>query len=157
LLKTSPEQATKKIEQLTDKVKGQEKEILVLKQKLAGQSSGDLGDSAMSVGDIKVVSQSIEGADIAALRGTMDKLKDRLPQSVIVLATVEDGKVRIIAGVSKSLTKRMAAGDLVNFVAKQVDGKGGGRPDMAQAGGNDPSKLGQALGSVVGWVTERVG
>ncbi len=155
LLKTSPDQATKKIEQLADRVKGQEKEILALKQQLAGQSSGDISENAVSVGDIKVVSQAIKGADVAALRGTMDKLKDRLPQSVIVLATVEDSKVRLIAGVTKNLTKRMAAGELVNFVAQQVDGKGGGRPDMAQAGGNDPSKLDEALASVVDWVTER--
>ena len=155
LLKTSPDQATKKIEQLADRVKGQEKEILALKQQLAGQSSGDISENAVSVGDTKVVSQAIEGADVAALRGTMDKLKDRLPQSVIVLATVEDSKVRLIAGVTKNLTKRIAAGELVNFVAQQVDGKGGGRPDMAQAGGNDPSKLDEALASVVDWVTER--
>jgi alanyl-tRNA synthetase len=155
LLKTPPDQATKKIEQLADRVKGQEKEILALKQQLAGQSSGDISENAVSVGDTKVVSQAIEGADVAALRGTMDKLKDRLPQSVIVLATVEDSKVRLIAGVTKNLTKRIAAGELVNFVAQQVDGKGGGRPDMAQAGGNDPSKLDEALASVVDWVTER--
>jgi alanyl-tRNA synthetase len=91
------------------------------------------------------------------LRGAMDGLKDRMQQAVIVLAAVENDKVRLIAGVTKDLTDRMAAGKLVNYIAKQVDGKGGGRADMAQAGGNDPSKLKSALASVVGWVEEHAG
>ncbi len=154
LVKAPGDEAEKKVEQLIERVRAQEKEIQGLKSRLAGQSSGDLKDTATNVGDIKVISQAIDGADMATLRGAMDGLKDRMDQAVIVLATVEDDKVRVIAGVTKDLTDRMAAGKLVNYIAGQVGGKGGGRPDMAQAGGNDPSKLKAALASVVGWVEE---
>jgi len=141
LVKGTAEEAGKKVEQLHERAKAQEKEIQGLKNRLAGGASSDLSDSAVNVGDIKVVSEAIDGADVATLRSAMDRLKDRLSSAVIVLATVEDSKVRLIAGVTKDLTDRLAAGDLVNFVAQQVGGKGGGRPDMAQAGGNDPDKL----------------
>ena len=154
LVKAPGDEAEMKVEQLIERVRAQEKEIQGLKSRLAGQSSGDLKDTATNVGDIKVISQAIDGADMATLRGAMDGLKDRMDQAVIVLATVEDDKVRLIAGVTKDLTDRMAAGKLVNYIAGQVGGKGGGRPDMAQAGGNDPSKLKAALASVVGWVEE---
>ena len=154
LVKAPGDEAEKKVEQLIERVRAQEKEIQGLKSRLAGQSSGDLKDTATNVGDIKVISQAIDGADMATLRGAMDGLKDRMDLAVIVLATVEDDKVRLIAGVTKDLTDRMAAGKLVNYIAGQVGGKGGGRPDMAQAGGNDPSKLKAALASVVGWVEE---
>ncbi|MFT4582615.1 MAG: alanyl-tRNA synthetase [Gammaproteobacteria bacterium] len=155
LVKAKPDEAAKKIEQLSEKARNQDKEIAALKSRLAGQSSGDLTDTAVDVGEIKVIAHAIDGADMAALRGAMDGLKDRLSNAIIVLAAVEDDKVRLIAGVSKSLTQRFAAGDLVNHVAQQVGGKGGGRPDMAQAGGTDPSNLPNALASVVAWVTER--
>ena len=110
---------------------------------------------AAEVGTIKVISQAIEGADMAALRAAMDNLKGELQEAVIVLAAVEGKKVKLIAGVTKGLTGRLSAGELVNYVAQQVGGKGGGRPDMAQAGGTDPSELNSALESVVGWVCER--
>ncbi len=154
LVKAPGDEAEKKVEQLIARARAQEKEIQGLKSRLAGQSSGDLKNTATNVGDIKVISHAIDGADMATLRGAMDGLKDRMDQAVIVLATVEDDKVRLIAGVTKDLTDRMAAGKLVNYIAGQVGGKGGGRPDMAQAGGNDPSKLKAALASVVGWVEE---
>ncbi|MFT4562849.1 MAG: alanyl-tRNA synthetase, partial [Gammaproteobacteria bacterium] len=155
LVKAKPDEAAKKIEQLSEKAKAQEKEIVALKSRLAGQSSGDITDKAVEVGEIKVIAHAIDGADMAALRGAMDGLKDRLSDAIIVLAAVEDGKVRLIAGVTKTLTQRFSAGELVNHVAQQVGGKGGGRPDMAQAGGSDPSNLPNALASVVAWVTER--
>ena len=154
-VKATTDDVGKKIEQLVERARAQEKENQALKDRLAGQSSGDLTDRAVAVGDIKVVSEAIEGADVGALRSAMDRLKDRLGRAVIVLATVEDTKVRLIAGVTKDLTDRLAAGELVNFVAQQVGGKGGGRPDMAQAGGNDPDRLKAALGSVEAWVQER--
>jgi alanyl-tRNA synthetase len=155
LVKAKPDDAAKKIEQLSEKAKSQEKEIGALKSRLAGQSSGDLTDTAIDVGAIKVIAHAIDGADMAALRGAMDGLKDRLSDAIIVLAAVEGDKVKLIAGVTKTLTQRFSAGELVNHVAQQVGGKGGGRSDMAQAGGTDPSRLPEALASVVGWVTER--
>jgi len=155
-VKATPEEAGVKVALLNERVRAQEKEIQTLKSQLAGRSGSDLTDSAVEVGDIKVISQAIDGADVATLRSTLDRLKDRLERGVIVLAAVDDGKVRLIAGVTKNLTERFSAGELVNFVATQVDGKGGGRPDMAQAGGNDPSKLPAALDSVATWVDERM-
>ncbi len=157
LVKAPIDQVEQRVAGLGERIRAQDKEIQALKGRLAGQASGDLSTSATMVGDIHVISQAIDGADMATLRSTMDGLKDRLSAAVIVLATVENDKVRLIAGVTKDLTSRMAAGKLVNYVAGQVGGKGGGRPDMAQAGGDDPSKLDTALASVVGWVEEQVG
>jgi alanyl-tRNA synthetase len=141
---------------LVERARAQEKEIQALKNRLAGGASGDLADAAVMVGDTKVVSEAIDGADMGTLRTAVDRLKDRLQRAVIVLATVEETKVRLIVGVTKDLTGRLAAGELANFVAGQVGGKGGGRPDLAQAGGNEPDKLDAALASVEGWVKERV-
>ena len=155
LVKAPNEEVEHRVAGLVERMRVQDKEIQALKGRLAGQASGDLTGTATMVGDIKVISEVISGADMATLRSTMDGLKDRLPHAVIVLATVEDDKVRLIAGVTKDLTSRMAAGKLVNHVAKQVGGKGGGRPDMAQAGGDDPSKLDVALASVAPWVEEQ--
>ena len=155
LLKSTTEGVAQKVEQLHDRARTQDKEIQNLKRHLAGQSSGDLAATAVRVGDIRVVSAAIEDADIAGLRSATDRLKDQLQRAVVVLATIEGDKVRLIAGITKDLTERMAAGDLVNFVARQVGGKGGGRPDMAQAGGNEPAKLDIALASVKAWVEDR--
>jgi alanyl-tRNA synthetase len=104
---------------------------------------------------VKVLAATLEGADVAALRETMDKLKDRLKSAAIVLAAVADGKVALAAGVTADLTGKVKAGDLVNFVAQQVGGKGGGRPDMAMAGGTQPELLAAALAEVPGWVKAR--
>ena len=147
LVKAAPDTVVQKVQQLSERARNQEKEIQTLKSRLAGQSSGDLADNVVAVGDISVISEAIDGADVATLRAAMDRLKDKLQTAVIVLATVEDDKVRLIAGVTKDLTGRLKAGELVNFVAQQVGGKGGGRPDMAQAGGTEPEKLPAALAS----------
>ena len=156
LLKGNTGELEQRVVQLLDRVKLQDKEIQSIKTRLAKQSGGDITESAVPVGGVKVLSKRIDGADMAVLRSTMDSLKDRLAEAAIVLAAVEGDKVRLVAGVTKSLSDVVHAGELVNFVAQQVDGKGGGRPDMAQAGGNDATKLDVALASVPGWVEERL-
>ncbi len=157
LVKAPINETEQRVEGLVERIRAQDKEIQSLKDRLAGQASRDLRDAATMVGEIHVISQVIDGADMATLRSTMDGLKDRLRQAVIVLAAVENDQVRLIAGITKDLTSRMTAGKLVNYVAGQVGGKGGGRPDMAQAGGDDPSKLEAALASIVAWVEEKAG
>ena len=154
-LKTSPDELTARIAQVQDQVKTLEKEVAALKSKLASGQGDELVNKAVDVNGIKVLAATMEGADVATLRETMDKLKDKLGTAAIVLASVADGKVSLIAGVTKDATAKVKAGELVNFVAQQVGGKGGGRPDMAQAGGTDPSGLPAALAGVAGWVGER--
>jgi len=156
-LKTSPDELSARIGQVQDQVKSLEKEVAALKSKLASGQGDELVAQAVDVNGIKVLAATLDGADVANLREAMDKLKDKLKTAAIVLASVADGKVSLIAGVTADATGRVKAGDLVNFVAKQVGGKGGGRPDMAQAGGTDPSALPQALAGVAGWVAERAG
>jgi alanyl-tRNA synthetase len=111
---------------------------------------------AVDVGGLKVLAAMLDGADAKALRETMDKLKDKLKSAAIVLAAVDGGRVQLAAGVTADQVGRIKAGELVNFVAQQVGGKGGGKPDLAMAGGNDASKLAQALASVQGYVAERL-
>ena len=123
---------------------------------LASSQGDDLAAQAIEVRGIKVLAASLEGADARTLRETMDKLKDKLKSAVIVLGAVEGGKVQLAAGVTADATGRVKAGDLVNYVAQQVGGKGGGRPDMAMAGGTDPSKLAPALASVQAWAEQRL-
>ncbi|VXB28234.1 alanine--tRNA ligase [Massilia sp. 9I] len=154
-LKTSPDELPSRIAQVQDQVKLLEKEVAALKSKLAAGQGDELVTKAIDVNGIKVLAATMEGADVTALRETMDKLKDKLKTAAIVLASVADGKVSLIAGVTKDATGKVKAGELVNFVAQQVGGKGGGRPDMAQAGGTDPAGLPQALAGVAGWVGER--
>ncbi|RNF28620.1 alanyl-tRNA synthetase [Massilia aurea] len=154
-LKTSPDELTARIAQVQDQVKTLEKEVAALKSKLAAGQGDELLGKAVDVNGIKVLAATMEGADVATLREAMDKLKDKLGTAAIVLASVVDGKVSLIAGVTKDATGKVKAGELVNFVAQQVGGKGGGRPDMAQAGGTDPSGLPAALAGVAGWVGER--
>jgi alanyl-tRNA synthetase len=155
-LKTGPDELPSRIAQVQEQVKALEKEVGALKSKLAAGQGDELVTRAIDVGGIKVLAATMEGADVAGLRETMDKLKDKLKTAAIVLASVADGKVSLIAGVTKDATSKVKAGELVNFVAQQVGGKGGGRPDMAQAGGTDPAGLPQALAGVAGWVGERV-
>ena len=141
---------------LLDEKKSLEKELARLKSKLASSQGDDLAGQAVVVGAAKVLAAKLDGADAKTLRETMDKLKDKLKSAAIVLGAVEGDKVTLIAGVTADLTGKVKAGELVNFVALQVGGKGGGRPDMAQAGGTQPGKLPEALDSVVSWVKERM-
>jgi alanyl-tRNA synthetase len=144
------------VNNLIEEKKSLEKELARLKSKMASSQGEDLAEQAVSVGAAKVLAATLDGADAKTLRETMDKLKDKLKSAAIVLGTIEDGKVTLIAGVTSDLTGKVKAGELVNFVAQQVGGKGGGRPDLAQAGGTDPSKLAGALASVSSWVGERL-
>jgi alanyl-tRNA synthetase len=139
-----------------DNMRALEKELARLKSKLASGQGDDLAGQAVDIKGIKVLAATMEGADAQALRETMDKLKDKLKSAAIVLAAVTEGKVSLIAGVTADLTGKVKAGELVNMVAQQVGGKGGGRPDMAQAGGTDASALPAALGSVRAWVEQRL-
>lgn len=154
-LKTQPEELTQRIAQVQDHVKSLEKELASLKSKLASSQGDELVAKAIDIKGLKVLAATLNGADVPALRETMDKLKDKLKTAAIVLAAVNDGKVSLIAGVTPDATSKVKAGELVNFVAQQVGGKGGGRPDMAQAGGTDPSGLPKALDGVADWVRER--
>ncbi len=151
-LKTSPQEVTQKIAQIIDNVRQTEKELARLKTKLASSQGDDLAAQAQEIRGIKVLAANLENADAKVLRETLDQLKDKLKPCAIVLSTVEDGKITLIAGVSADLTSQIKAGELVNFVAQQVGGKGGGRPDMAQAGGTQPDRLPAALASVIDWV-----
>ncbi len=152
LLKVQPDEVAERVSGVLDNVRALEKEVARLKSKLAASQGDDLVNQAADVKGVKVLAALLEGADVPTLRETMDKLKDKLKSAAIVLASVVDGKVSLIAGVTADQTAKVKAGELVNFVALQVGGKGGGRPDMAQAGGTDPEKLPAALAGVQGWV-----
>ncbi|MEO8751487.1 MAG: alanine--tRNA ligase, partial [Casimicrobiaceae bacterium] len=145
-----------RIAQLQESARAAERELARLKTKAAASAGDDLAGSAVDVKGAKVLAASLAGADVKALRETMDKLKDKLKSAAIVLASVTDGKVTLIAGVTNDLIAKVKAGELVNHVAQQVGGKGGGRPDMAQAGGTDPAGLPAALQSVQAFVAERL-
>jgi alanyl-tRNA synthetase len=155
-LKAQPQEAEARAIQVLDHVKALEKELARLKSKLASSQGGDLAAQAADIKGARVLAAAIEGGDAKTLRETLDKLKDKLKSAAIVLAAVEGGKVTLIAGVTADLTAKVKAGELVNFVAQQVGGKGGGRPDMAQAGGTEPDKLPAALASVKDWVAGRL-
>ncbi len=155
-LKVQPDEIAQRIAQVQDQVKSLEKELASLKTKMASSKGDDLLSQAVDINGIKVLAATLEGADVPTLRSVMDKMKDKLKTAAIVLASVADGKVTLIAGVTADSTAKVKAGDLVNFVAQQVGGKGGGRPDMAQAGGTDPNGLPKALAAVGSWVGERV-
>ncbi|MGZ5084943.1 MAG: alanine--tRNA ligase, partial [Usitatibacter sp.] len=155
-LKAQPQEIEPRLAQVLDSVKALEKEVARLKGKMAASQGDDLAGSAVEVKGVKVLAAKLEGADVKTLRDTLDQLKSKLKSSAIVLAASEGEKVSLIAGVTQDLIARMKAGDLVNFVALQVGGKGGGRPDMAQAGGTDSKALPKALASVQGWVAERL-
>ncbi|AOI70131.1 alanine--tRNA ligase [Burkholderia multivorans] len=155
-LKAQPSELTQRIAQVQDQVKSLEKELGALKSKLASSQGDELALQAVEVGGVHVLAATLDGADAKTLRETVDKLKDKLKSAAIVLAAVEGGKVSLIAGVTADASKKVKAGELVNFVAQQVGGKGGGRPDMAQAGGTEPANLPAALAGVKGWVEERL-
>ncbi|WP_322064724.1 alanine--tRNA ligase [Burkholderia ubonensis] len=155
-LKAQPSELTQRIAQVQDQMKSLEKELGALKSKLASSQGDELALQAVEVGGVHVLAATLDGADAKTLRETVDKLKDKLKSAAIVLAAVEGGKVSLIAGVTADASKKVKAGELVNFVAQQVGGKGGGRPDMAQAGGTEPANLPAALAGVKGWVEERL-
>jgi len=156
MLKVQPGEVGARLQQIMDNARALEKELGRLKSKLAASQGDDLADQAVPVGSARVLAVALDGADAKSLRETMDKLKDKLGSAAIVLGSVESGKVTLIAGVTSDLIGKLKAGELVNFVAQQVGGKGGGRPDLAQAGGTEPGKLPAALKSVTGWVQERI-
>ena len=156
MLKASPSEIGARLHQVMENVRALEKELARLKSRLATSQGEDLADQAINLGSAKVLAVRLDGADTKSLRETLDKLKDKLKTAAIVLAAVEGGKVQLAAGVTSDSTAKVKAGELVNFVAQQVGGKGGGKPDMAMAGGTDPKNLAAALASVQAWVAERL-
>jgi alanyl-tRNA synthetase len=155
-LHAQPLEIDTKLGQVMDNVKALEKELARLKSKLASSQGDDLAAQAIDFNGVKVLAAPLEGADVKTLRETLDKLKDKLKSAAVVLAAVDGDKVSLIAGVTADLTAKVKAGELVNFVALQVGGKGGGRPDMAQAGGTQPENLGVALAGVAEWVKAKL-
>lgn len=155
-LKAPAHELANKVAQLSEHAKALEKELVRIKSKLAASQGDDLVGQAVDIAGVKVLAATLEGADTNALRETMDKLKDKLKSAAIVLASAQDGKVSLAAGVTADLIAKVKAGDLVNHVAGQVGGKGGGKPDMAMAGGTDASQLPKALASVEAWVKAKL-
>ncbi|HSP01718.1 MAG TPA: alanine--tRNA ligase, partial [Thioalkalivibrio sp.] len=156
LVKAGRGDLNEKVSQLVERSRQLEKELEALKGKLASAAGSSLADQAVEVNGIKVLAAHLEGADPKSLRDTVDQLKNKLGEAAVVLATVKDGKVSLVAGVTQGQTGRIKAGELVNVVAQQVGGKGGGRPDMARAGGNDPAGLSVALAAVPGGIREQL-
>ena len=156
LVKVAPEQAAARIEQVIEQSRALEKELSALKAKMAAGAGDALAGQAVDVSGAKVLAATLEGADANALREAVDKLRATLKSAAVVLASVSEGKVTLIAGVTPDLTGKVKAGELVNFVAGQIGGKGGGRPDMAQAGGTQPEHLPAALAAVTAWVAGKL-
>jgi alanyl-tRNA synthetase len=156
LVKAGREETASRVGQLVERNRKLEKELDALKAKLASSQGSDLASQAQDVDGIMVLSARLEGADAKSLRETVDQLKNKLGNAAVVLGAVSDGKVALVGGVTKAATKRVKAGELVNHVASQVGGRGGGRPDMAQAGGNQPENLDAALASVADWVKQQI-
>jgi alanyl-tRNA synthetase len=155
-LKVQPSEVPARVGAMLDQVRELEREMGALKGRLASAQGDELMAQAVDVKGIKVLAARLEGVDAKTLRDTMDKLKDKLKTAAIVLAAVDGNKVQIAAGVTADAMGRVKAGELVNFVAQQVGGKGGGKPDLAMAGGTEPGKLAGALASVPAWVAERL-
>ncbi len=156
LLKSDPNKLEERVHQLLEQLKTGEKNLKQLQNKLAASQGDDLLSQAQDIQGIKVLAAKLEGVEAKALRDLLDQFKSKLGTCAVVLAVVNGEKVSLAAGVSKDATHRLKAGELVNHVAQQVGGKGGGRPDMAQAGGNNPAALAGALDSVKGWVEEKL-
>ena len=156
LVRSQPDEAMAKVQQLLKRFKGLEKALAAAKRALVTGQAADHADSVEEVAGIKVLATRMDGADAKTLREAVDRFKDKLQSAVIVLGAVEDGKVRLAAGVTKDNVGKIRAGDLIKPVAEQVGGKGGGRPDFAQAGGNNPAALDEALKSVAAWVAEQL-
>jgi alanyl-tRNA synthetase len=155
-LKVTPMEVPSRVGAMLEQVRTLEREVAALKGKLASAQGDELLASAVDVKGLKVLAAMLQGADAKTLRDTLDRLKDKLKSAAIVLAAVDGGKVQLAAGVTADHVGKLRAGELVNFVAQQVGGKGGGKPDMAMAGGNDASALPEALASVAGWVSQRL-
>ncbi len=156
LVKSSSKGAEEKVSLVLEKSRSLEKELQQLKQKLAAQAGSDLASDAIDVAGIQVLATNLEGADPKSLRDTVDQLKNKLGEAVVIVSTVVEGKVSLVAGVTKAETAQIKAGDLLKHVASQIDGKGGGRPDMAQGGGSNADALPKALESVEAWVKEQL-
>ncbi|MFI4920969.1 MAG: alanine--tRNA ligase, partial [Gammaproteobacteria bacterium] len=157
LLRAGKDEVVSKTEALLERNKQLEKQLAQMSGKLAANRGDELLSQAVAVGSAKLLAAELDGVDAAALRDLLDQLKNKLGSAVIVLGAANEGKVSLIAGVTADLTSKVKAGELVNMVAQQVGGKGGGRPDMAQAGGTEPAKLGAALKSVPEWVRAKLG
>lgn len=156
ILHVSQDDVGHRVSQLLERSRSLEKELERANARLASSSGDELAGQAISVGRAKVLAAQLDGVEPKSIRETVDRLKDKLGSAVVVIGSVDDGKVRLAAGVSQDLTDSIKAGELVNFVAGQVGGRGGGRPDFAQAGGSEPERLGAALSSVSGWVGEKI-
>ena len=156
LLKSDIETADSKLSMQLEKTRKLEKELLQLRSKLTSSAGSDLLGEITVVDGINIIAKSLDAADPKSLRDTVDQLKNKLGTAVLILAAVNESKVSLVAGVTDDITNRIKAGDLVNFVAEQVGGKGGGRPDMAQAGGDDPKQLESALAKVPDWVRSQL-
>ncbi len=156
-LKSSRDEIEDKVSQLVERVREQDKALAQLKTKMASQAGTDLSAQAEEINGVKVLTANLEGADSKALRDTMDQLKNKLGSAAIVLTSEDDGKVRVVAGVTKDKTSVIKAGDLVNVAAAEVGGKGGGRPDMAQAGGSQPENIAKALDAAKAWLQQKLG
>ena len=155
-VKSSRDEAEDKVRQLVERVREQEKALAQLKSKMASQAGSDLSVEAEDINGVKILTANLQGADSKALRDTMDQLKNKLGTAAIVLASEDGGKVRVVAGVTKDTTAKIKAGDLVNVAAAEVGGKGGGRPDMAQAGGSQPDKIPAALEAAKSWLKQQL-
>jgi alanyl-tRNA synthetase len=156
LLKAQPQELEARIGQMLDNVKALEKQLATLKAKAAASQGDDLVGQAVDVKGTKLLVAKLEGTDSKSLRDTLDQLKNKLKSGVIILGVTEGDKVSLVAGVTADLTAKVKAGELLNHVATQVGGKGGGRPDMAQGGGTEPAKLADALDSVRAWVEAKL-
>ncbi len=156
LLKSSRDEVNSKVEQLLQRLKDQDKQLTQLKGKMASQAGSDLSSQAEDIGGVKILTAHLDGADSNTLRDTLDQLKNKLGTAAIVLASEDAGKVKLIAGVTKDLSKTIKAGELVNIAAAEVGGKGGGRPDMAQAGGSNPEAIPQALAAAKSWLQSQL-
>ncbi len=156
LLKTDSQNVLDRVVSLQNQTKELEKALNSAKQKLASQQGADMLSNAVEINGVKVLIANLEGVEAKSLRSMMDDIKNRIGEGIVVLGVANDAKVNLIAGVTKNLTSKVKAGELVNFVASQVGGKGGGRPDMAQAGGDQPENLSQALDSVNAWLQDKL-
>jgi len=156
LVKADRSNLTGKIKQLVEKQREAEKALDQLRRQLSAQTSGDLAGHAIEIAGVKLLAMRVDGADAKSLRETVDRLKDQLAPAAVILGAVDGDKVKLIAGVTKELVDRIPANQLVNVAAEKVGGKGGGRPDMAQAGGNKPIELDNALALVPAWVADKL-